>query len=184
VYRAPDDAWGLDLWRAPLGKEQVEESLRVYDAFYAELTRRLEEAAAAGSFVVLDLHSYNHRRGGPDAPPASPAENPEVNVGTGSLDRGRWSGVADLFMELLGGCRVLDHRLDVRENVRFQGGELSRWVNDRYGDRGCALAIEFKKTFMDEWSGALVEHHLDQLVHALATVVPPLLAELDSVGRR
>ena len=84
------------------------------------------------------------------------AENPEINVGTGSLDRDRWGTVVDAFLEAL-------PRRDARENVRFRGGELSRWVNGRYCDRGCALAIEFKKTFMDEWTGALDEAHLEGL---------------------
>ena len=180
VYRAPDDAWGLDLWRQPLSDGQIDESLGLYDDFYAECAHRFDEVAAAGPFVVFDLHSYNHRRGGPDASPASPAENPEVNVGTGSLDRDCWGGVVDVFVEELGRCRVLDRRIDVRENVRFQGGEFSRWVNRRYAERGCALAIEFKKTFMDEWTGALDEHRLGELRRALASVVPSVVAELDS----
>jgi hypothetical protein len=45
-------------------------------------------------------------------------------------------------------------RLDVRENVAFQGkGEQTRFVHQRYAARGCAIALEFKKFFMDEWSG-------------------------------
>jgi N-formylglutamate amidohydrolase len=177
VYRVPDDAWGLECWRAPLRDEQVEASLRLYDEFYAECSRRFDAAAERGPFVVLDLHSYNHRRGGLDAPPASPTDNPEVNVGTGSLDP-RWRGLVEVFMEQLGRQRVLGHALDVRENVRFRGGEFSRWVNGRYGDRGGALAVEFKKTFMDEWTGALDRRHLEELQHALATVVAALPAEL------
>src|ERR687884_306413 len=50
-------------------------------------------------FVVLDLHSYNHRRSGPEAPPADPAGNPEINVGTGSLDRERWGPLVDRFAD-------------------------------------------------------------------------------------
>ncbi len=42
----------------------------------------------------------------------------------------------------------------MRENVAFQGkGEQTRFVHDRYPNRGCAIALEFKKFFMDEWSG-------------------------------
>lgn len=181
VYRAPDDAWGLELWNEPLDDEQVEQSLQLYDAFYAELARRLDEVAARGRFVLLDLHSYNHRRDGPAAPPAPAASNPEVNVGTGSLDRERWGRVVDRFIDEFGRRTVRGHLLDVRENVRFRGGELSRWVHQRYADRGCALAIELKKTFMDEWTGAVDEHHLEELRQGLATVVPALVEELESV---
>ena len=78
----------------------------------------------------------------------------------------------------MGRAEVRGAHMDVRENVRFRGGELSRWVDGRYGERGCALAIEFKKTFMDEWTGDLDEQHLEELRQALAAVVPALAEEL------
>ena len=57
-----------------------------------------EKIRAHGSVVVYDLHSYNHRRAGPDGPPADPVQNPDVNLGTGSLDRDRWGPLVDRFM--------------------------------------------------------------------------------------
>jgi N-formylglutamate amidohydrolase len=178
VYLTAEDAWGLDLWRAPVPEEAVARSRQLYDDFYAELGRRLDVLATRGPFVVLDLHSYNHRRAGAHAPPAPADANPEVNVGTGSVDRDRWSGLVDRFIGDLGRQEVAGHLIDVRENVRFQGGELSRWVNQRYDGRGCALAIEFKKQFMDEWTGTVDEHHLDGLRRALTTVVAEMIDEL------
>ncbi len=53
VYRIPDDAWGLELWREPPSDADVERSLQLYDEFYAELGRRLDAVAAIGPFVVL-----------------------------------------------------------------------------------------------------------------------------------
>jgi N-formylglutamate amidohydrolase len=167
VYRVPDDAWGLNLWAQPLSDREIEKSLVLYDDFYRELEHRLDDVAARGPFVVLDLHSYNQRREGAEAPPAASSANPEINVGTGSLDRDRWSAVVDAFIG------AIPDR-DVRENVRFRGGELSRWVNARYRDRGCALAIEFKKTFMDEWTGTLDADHLEELRQDLAATLPAL----------
>ena len=178
MYQTPEDAWGLELWRETLPAEEIERSRDLYDDFYVELGRRLDALAERGPFVVLDLHSYNHRRDGADQPPAPDATNPEVNVGTGALDRARWSRVVDRFLETLADQEVCGHRLDVRENVRFRGGELSRWVDRRYPGRGCALAIEFKKVFMDEWTGEPDEGHLEELRGALAVVVPALIEDL------
>jgi hypothetical protein len=45
--------------------------------------------------------------------------------------------------------------LDVRENVKFLGGEFSRWIHRRFPGTGCALALELKKVFMNEWTGEL-----------------------------
>ncbi|HVJ96116.1 MAG TPA: N-formylglutamate amidohydrolase [Acidimicrobiia bacterium] len=178
VYQSPDDAWGLDLWRVPPLSEELERSRHLYDEFYDMLGQRLDALAEGGPFVVLDLHSYNHRREGAHAPPAEAETNPEINVGTGALDRARWGNLVNRFMGTLAACSVDGHRLDVRENVRFQGGELSRWVAARYAGRGCALAIEFKKVFMDEWTGELDDQYLAELRDALGSVVPALVEEL------
>ena len=42
----------------------------------------------------------------------------------------------------------------------------------------CALALEFKKTFMDEWSGELDTVHLTELQLALRNAIPTLLTHL------
>lgn len=149
VYVGPSDAWGLSVWNGAFPEAQKRISLSTYDAFYDETRCELERLQTAhGRFVVLDLHSYNHRRDGADRLPADAAANPEVNLGTRHIDRDRWAPVVDAFMESLG-----QHGLDVRENVKFGGGHLAQWVAQMFPEVGCPLAIEFKKTFMDEWTG-------------------------------
>jgi N-formylglutamate deformylase len=175
VYRLPADAWGLELWRTPCTDELVAASAALHDAFYAVLERTLR---ARDRFVVLDVHSYNHRRQGPHAEPEPASDNPEINVGTGTLDRARWGGLVDRLCADLSAQEVAGHRLDVRENVRFQGGAMSAWINRTFAGRGCAIALEFKKTFMDEWTGELDADHLDQLGRALAAALPGLRASL------
>ena len=73
VYLRPDDVWGLDVWRRSLPDDVVERSRAEHDAFYASIRELLDRVATRGPFVVLDVHSYNHRRDGPEARPA-PAE--------------------------------------------------------------------------------------------------------------
>ena len=181
VYTTPEAAWGLDVWKEPLPAGEVERSLALHDDFYGAMAVLLDELARSGPFVLLDVHSYNHRRDGAGEPPAPAEGNPEVNVGTGSLDRDRWGGLVDRFIDELSGQTVRDHRLDVRENVRFKGGHLSAWVHDRYAGTGCALALEFKKVFMDEWTGVADDGHLDQLTVALSATRGALLDELVAV---
>jgi hypothetical protein len=43
------------------------------------------------------------------------------------------------------------------------------------------LSIEFKKVFMDEWSGALDEVRHAAIGAALATSIPPTLSSLESL---
>jgi N-formylglutamate deformylase len=183
VYRTAEEAWGLDLLRdPPLDEFLVTGSLEVYDAFYAELGRRLDAVAERGPFVVFDIHSYNHRREGADAAAALAEENPEVNVGTGSLDRGRFGSVVDAFMTSLEAADTSGGPLDVRENIRFRGRQLAAWTHARYPDRAVVLALEFKKTFMDEWTGEVDRARIDELARALARTVPAVEASLSSVA--
>ncbi len=182
VYQEPGDAWGLDLWKEPLTPEMLDRSLALYDSFYAELKRLLQKKVEShGRFVLFDLHSYNHRRAGPEGPPAAPEENPEVNVGTGNLDRELWGPVVEPFLSAMRGFDVGGRQLDVRENVKFRGGYLSKWVQQEFPGSGCALAIEFKKFFMDEWTGQPVPETMAAIGRALASTVSPVLAALARV---
>ena len=182
VYRRPEEAWGLEIVRdPPLDEKIVAGSLGVYDAFYTELGQRLDQVAERGPFVVFDVHSYNHRRAGADAAAAPGEENPEVNVGTGSLDRQRFGPVVDTFMDALAAAGTATGPLDVRENVRFRGRQLAAWTHARYPHQGIVLALEFKKTFMDEWTGDRDRAHLDELARALAATVPSVAQSLREV---
>jgi len=182
IYRTPNDAWGLNVWRAPLPAAVRQRSLRLYDRFYTDLFGVLARAGAGGRpFVVLDLHSYNHRRGGPEAAPADSLLNPEINVGTGSLDRERWGALVDRFMADLRTVDVGGRPLDVRENVRFRGGHLSRWVHAAFPGQSCCVAVEVKKFFMDEYTGELDEPVWAGVHDALSATIPGVLDELETM---
>lgn len=176
VYRRPEDAWGLNVWHSMPSAELVARSLAQYDAFYATLEGMLARAERRfGQFVVYDLHSYNYARSDPGAP-ADPASNPDINLGTGSMNRARWASVVDRFLADL---RVAGEQgLDVRENVRFRGGHLCRWVHERFPETGCALAIEVKKFFMDEHTGAVDEARIEAVGRMLAATVSGVREEL------
>jgi hypothetical protein len=155
VYLTPEQAWGLEVWGTAPTPPVVERSLRTHDAYYAMLGQMLGDIEAEfGRFVLLDIHSYNHRRGGPAAAPTPAEQAPTINIGTISMDRARWADVLDPFMESLSSFTFRGAAMDVRENIAFQGrGEQTRFVHERFPQTGCAIAIEFKKFFMDEWTG-------------------------------
>ena len=156
VYRTPDQCWGLQLWKPGEPDEAiVQHSLELHAEYYRKLKKLLDGIAAKHDrFVLLDIHSYNHRRGGPDGD-AQPQESaPDINIGTFTMPREHWAFLID---PLMGALREFDfngRKLDVRENVAFQGrGNQTRFVHEHYPNRGCAIAVEFKKFFMDEWTG-------------------------------
>ncbi|MGH8911860.1 MAG: N-formylglutamate amidohydrolase [Acidimicrobiia bacterium] len=177
VYVRPEDAWDLNLWDGVLDEDIAARSRRLHDDFYDRLAEVLDGVVARhGGFVVYDVHSYNYRRQGPDAVPDDPADSPIVNLGTGSLPP-RWRPVADAFIASIRSADLQGAAIDARENVRFRGRELAGFVHDRYGEKGCALAIEFKKIFMDEWTGALDPPTLAALGGALAGTVETVWKE-------
>ncbi|MFC2088726.1 N-formylglutamate amidohydrolase [Calditrichota bacterium] len=179
VYRKPEDAWGLKIWKNELPTEILTRSLSEYDAFYKEAHRiftGLEQQF--GRFVVYDLHSYCYRRGGPNGPPADPEQNPEINIGTGTMDRKLWAPLIDRFIDELRAYNYFSRKLDVRENVKFKGGNFSRWIHENFPQSGCSLSIEIKKFFMDEWTGEPDRKQLKEISLALQSTIPGILQAL------
>lgn len=165
IYQKPSDAWGLHVWDVPLKPQQVEYSNKLYEEFYSMLEDYLQGIIDRHGYVlVLDLHSYNHRREGPDGRPASEEENPEINLGTALMDLERWRPVVDAFQE---GYKEQIPDADIRENVKFDGGNFMRWIHKKFGSNACVVAVEFKKVFMDEWTGDLDEAHFKAIQQAL-----------------
>jgi N-formylglutamate amidohydrolase len=155
VYVDPEDAWGLGVWKETPSEAMVEQSLDLYDAFYSEMEIALDRMVEVhGGFVLFDIHSFNHRRHGPDRPPEPDVDNPTVNLGTGSMPE-RWRPVADAFLDTMRNHKIDGQPIDARENVRFRGRQMAAFVHERYGSVACALAIEIKKIYMDEWTGRL-----------------------------
>ena len=156
IYRTPEQSWGLDVWgRAGLDDAMAARSLELHASYYAMLGTLLDDVARRHpKFLVLDVHSYNHRRDGADADPTPQAEAPDINIGTFSMPREEWAWLVDPLMNAMREFDFNGRRLDVRENVAFQGkGEQTRFIHDRYPGRACAIALEFKKYYMDEWTG-------------------------------
>lgn len=176
VYLKPEDAWNLKVWNRTLRADELDHLRLMHQEYYdvlATFLRGLERRY--DRFVVLDVHSYNHRRSGPAAKPTASAEAPDINIGTISMDRERWRPVVDTFIDFCSSHSVNGRRLDVRENVAFEGrGEQTRFIHENFNQTGCAIAVEFKKIFMDEWTGAPDHASIAQLRTMLGASVPVL----------
>lgn len=179
IYIVPDDAWGLDVWHERPSDDLIAESLAIYDSFYSELGELCDRVVEAyGHVVVLDIHSYNHRRTGPSKPVDDPELNPEINLGTESIAES-WDPVVATFTEMLSELPFYDDVLDVRSNVKFKGGAMTRWINARYQDRGCSIAVEMKKIYMDEWTGEFDEGITAAIGHILESAAGAVRSALD-----
>jgi N-formylglutamate amidohydrolase len=183
VYAAPADAWGLRVWKSDLPKAIVRRSRERHATFFRRLADALNQSVRRyGQVILLDLHSYNHRRAGPDRLPESPECNPAINIGTGTMDRSYWGAVVDRFIEDLRRQSIGESSLDVRENVRFRGGYLPLWVHRHYPRAVCAIAVEVKKFFMDEWTGVLDVGAFLAVRDALRSTLPGLAASREALS--
>lgn len=180
IYKKPEDAWGLDVWTKELKTDDIKLLHDNYDKFYEEMEKLiLATIERFGSFVVLDIHTYNHRRQDPNLE-APKTDNPEVNIGTANNSR-KWKKLSDHFIQFLSHTTISGKKPDVRENVKFKGGAFSAWVNKHFYQYGCVLSIEFKKTFMDEWTGRVDIDHLLDIQDALKASLPLLKKELAGI---
>ncbi len=182
VYVTPEDCWGLEVWKERPSDKIIEKSLEEYDAYYSLIKRIFTETEQKhGKFVLYDIHSYNHKRNGADAPPESSEENPEVNIGTGTMNREKWKPLVDRFIEDLREFDFMGRKLDVRENVKFKGGNQVKWLHENFAENGCGLAIEFKKFWMDEWTGEQDLEKVRAIHQALSSTVSGVLEELEKL---
>jgi N-formylglutamate deformylase len=163
----PADTWGMRIWKAPPPAPLVETSLQLHDRFYGEVVRLLDHLVERwGRVLVLDLHSYNHRR---DEREADPEHNPDIDIGATTLDRRRFGTLLERFTGALAQSSLHGRRLDVRENVKYPGGGyFPEWIYQHYGHAICTISVEYKKTFMDEWTSTADIAACQQLRGALA----------------
>lgn len=89
--------------------------------------------------------------------------------------------MVERFIKDLRKFDFLGRHLDVRENVKFKGRQLARWIHEHYPDSACVLSIEFKKFFMDEWTGEGDEEQIKAIREALQSTMPGILEELNLV---
>lgn len=178
VYLVPEDCWGLPVSRQNLPPHIIASLYSEYDQWYAHLDFCIKRMLSHHPFiVVLDLHSYNHRRGGPNAHPDPQESNPDIIIGRSNMSA-RYHKSVESLRARLDGQSWQGRKLDCRADVKFPGGYLARYLNAHYSDHLFCLAIEFKKTFMDEWTGQLDRDAWDELKGLFKTAVDEWLPEV------
>lgn len=180
VYTKPGQAWGLQVWNKPLPESILDALHQTYYYMQKLIALFLEETIRRhGFFLILDIHSYNARRNGP-MDPIDTEQNPQLNIGT--IHNGpQWRPLIEGLLTLLQDKTIDGQPIDVRENVKFSGGYLSEWVNGQYGHSGCVLSLEFRKDFMDEWTGVQDTARTEELRALLRDLVPEIEEKMRSL---
>lgn len=181
VYLKPVDAWGLKVWKNDLPEDIAIASLAVYDDFYVQAKQYFDSLFEMHErIVVYDIHSYNYRREAKDIA-ADAHENPEVNIGTKNMDVEIWQPLVKVITDTFKKFDYDGRHLDVRENIKFKGGYFGQWLYEQYGKKICPVSIEFKKFFMDEWTGEPFEKDIALINQLLIQSKGPVLNSLDKI---
>ncbi|MCK5051698.1 MAG: N-formylglutamate amidohydrolase [Candidatus Cloacimonetes bacterium] len=180
IYKDPEDAWGIQTRKEIPTKQVVAQSLKKYNDFYASAKDHFTQLEKKfGKFFVYDIHSYNHHRKGQEADFDDPMLNPEIIIGTNNMPE-KWFPLVDKIQNKFISFDYFGRSLDARINVKFPGGHFSRWIHNNFPDSACCIAIEFKKIWMDEWTGNIYEDNLNKLIKALNSTHELIEAELIS----
>ncbi|HNX01493.1 MAG TPA: N-formylglutamate amidohydrolase [Candidatus Cloacimonadota bacterium] len=171
VYLKPEDCWGLTPRLEEPSQEWISRSLDDYDTFYRRTDAFLDELIRThGKVIVYDIHSYNHHRQGIEAPYDDPEQNPEIILGTSNMAF-TWMPKIEQMQDKIRSYNWFGRSLDCRMNVKFTGGNFAQWIHHQYNENACVISIEFKKIFMNEWTGSVNHSLLNELKTVLATTL-------------
>ncbi len=176
IPQTPEMAWGLTVWNSPLTEEEIAASLTKYQEFQllmdlvsAYLVKQAGGKGGDGRVYIFDLHSYCYQR--EQRGPWYENAKPVINLGTDAINNDIFRKSIDDFLRKLKKIKVKGRAITVAENEVFKGGYLARRLSALHQDRLAVFAIEFKKIFMDEWSGEFNLPVYEELVEQFSVAV-------------
>jgi len=170
IYTTPETTWGLKIWQRPLTEKEKSITLAKYDEFHKLVDILVEYLVLKNDFgTVFDLHSYNYQR--EERLPWYEDEKPDINIGTKSVNRQLFGDQVEEFISRLREITIQGRNISVAENEIFSGGHVARRLCKKYYNSLIVYAIEFKKIFMNEWTGEIYQPVLDELVDKFNRVV-------------
>lgn len=171
LNRGPEDAvfetaWGKQLWKTPLPKEQYRRSLAKHTAFYRVVHALLQKLESLhGMVIVYDIHSYNWRRW--------EREVPVINIGTVNLDNERFGHAIERWRASLAelnlpGVEICDAKLN---DTFFGNGYFLKYITRTFQNT-LVLATEFKKIYCDELRQIIYPEVVSAIAEQLAHKLP------------
>jgi len=168
-YLKPEDAWGLEVRKDQPELDLINFSYKKYDDFYEDLFIYFKEIRQRFNRIfVFDIHSFNYQREGLKEPDD---HFPDIILGTSNMPVYS-DQLVDKLEDHFSKHIINGKLLKVRKNIKFTGGWFPRWLHYTFPDCVCCLSVEFKKIFMDEWSGELFPEKFSILEKALSSSFP------------
>ena len=161
IYK--DKAWGQTVWKEKLNEDDLTISLKkhalfykVFDSLLTKITQKFQKC------IVYDIHSYNFKRIGEDAP--------VFNVGTEQL-LPKYRNEIQEWLSQLSKIKLPNIINTTEENKVFFGkGYLANHVCARSEDI-LVLPTEIKKIYCDEDSGDQYSDIINSITTGLKTAI-------------
>ncbi len=139
-----DTAWGKQLWKKPLTKEEKEKSMAKHTAFFKvthALIKKIEDKF--GVAIVYDLHSYNWQRWD--------REVPTWNLGTSNIDNDRFDEDIESWRQSLSTMKLPNNIKSSAaiNNTFFGNGYFLKYITKNFKNT-LVLATEIAKVYCDE----------------------------------
>jgi N-formylglutamate amidohydrolase len=174
IYGADGKKWGFQVWKRELTASERRESLDKFHEIHALIEMVTEFILKQHQMsMIFDMHSFCYQR--EKRQNWFRDDKPDINLGTQAVRRDQFSVLIDKLLEMLAATNINGHSLRVAENEIFPGGYLSRKYSRMYPDRVLVLSLEYKKLFMDEWTGELYPDLLQILVNDFESMVRQLI---------
>jgi hypothetical protein len=166
----PDMAWGLEVWNRELTASEKEVTLNKYREFHG-LMEIISDylTQSAGRAYIFDMHSYCYQRD--ERLPWYENSKPEINLGTEAINKDIFGQEIGMLLEKFGQISVEGRKIRAAENEVFRGGYLARKLCARHYNNLAVFAVEFKKIFMDEWSGEIYGPVIYELKEKISAVL-------------
>jgi N-formylglutamate deformylase len=177
VYLTPDMSWGLTVWNRPLIEEEIDISLAKHREFHQLMDLIADFLIQQnGHAFIFDVHSYCYQR--EEQLPWYVDDKPVINLGTEAINQNIFGESIKKLINHLSQISVDGRPIAVAENEVFKGGYLARRLCARNHDQLAVFAIEFKKIFMDEWSGEFHPAIFNNLLAKFSLAVSKLIKDL------
>tara|TARA_B100001287_G_scaffold49581_1_gene38638 strand:+ start:21002 stop:22999 length:1998 start_codon:yes stop_codon:yes gene_type:complete len=143
VYK---DAWGKPVWKRPLSKTILKESLQKHSNFYKvidALITVLEQKY--NGCIVYDMHSYNYLR--------YKSNLPVFNLGTININQKKFDSTINFWVKNLHSIKLRSVENTTEVNGPFKGnGYFLKHITKKFSNT-LVLATEVKKIYCDELNG-------------------------------
>ena len=139
-----EDAWGKELWKAPLSEAARAKSMEKHDNFYRVVHALVEKLESLHPHVVVyDLHSYNWQRW--------KREVPTWNIGTDNVDQVRFEKDIESWRTSLSEIPLPEGipTTALVNDTFFGNGYFLKYISKNF-ENTLVLATEVAKIYCDE----------------------------------